>query len=61
MKIVNATSHFKPSSIITGVVAKLKTIIGRIDAACQKQYMKNSSREWREMLTNALNELVTIQ
>jgi len=45
---------------ILGVVAKLKMIIVRIETACQKQYMKNSSREWREMLSSALTDLANI-
>lgn len=35
-------------------------IICRIETACQKQYMKNSSKEWRELLSSALNDLTTI-
>ena len=46
--------------IVLGVVARLKLIICRIETACQKQYMKNSSKEWRELLTSALYDLTTI-
>ena len=54
--------HFRLNGVILaiGVVARLNTIISHIEAASQKQYMKNSSKEWREMMTNALNELTSI-
>ena len=40
-----------------GVVAQLSSIVVQIDKACHKQQQQPSSREWRTILQNALDEL----
>ncbi|XP_065332241.1 E3 ubiquitin-protein ligase HECTD1 isoform X2 [Cloeon dipterum] len=45
-----------------GVVAKLGSIVGQIERACQKQCMpaREHGTGWRELLTGALKELATL-
>jgi len=40
-----------------GIVADLANIVQLVDTAIRKQAKSNSSHEWREMLSHALNEL----
>ncbi|XP_058800749.1 E3 ubiquitin-protein ligase HECTD1 isoform X3 [Phymastichus coffea] len=40
-----------------GVVAKLAAIVTQVEKACMRQQQQPSSREWRTMLQNALDEL----
>lgn len=54
-------NHFKVAqSKPRGVVAKLTSIVTKIEQAFQKQTIKCSGKEWRELLTAALDELTTL-